>query len=212
MVDSICRQADEIKRSIKELEMQRRPELNFEKWEHFISKLNTKILELEADADRESKNCQQKHEEIALLDTIELRESPLCIEGQCPLRMPTSDIEMVRRDSLHRHDSPLDLVHHLAAVGARATAEYYTEQIADVNLKLLATAYLRIVYNDRKSAGILMKELFKTSLKSQVALFSALIAWSEHAYNKTQKFLAEINTSELSSWEKDYYNLMSVQH
>lgn len=212
VVEGLCLKVNETKKAIKDLEMQREPEINLDKWGHFISKLNTKILELEAEATKEEQTCSQKHEEIALLDTLKVSDSVLCVSGKCPSRMPASDIESIKRESQRKQENGLDLVHGLISSGAWAAAEYYSEQIVDSNLKLLSTAYLRLAYNDRKSAMILLKELLKTPYKAHASLFSALVAWSERANKKMQNYLDDLDVSALSSWEKDYLNLMTTQH
>jgi tetratricopeptide (TPR) repeat protein len=212
IVEGLCLKVGETKKAIKDLELRREPEINSDKWGHFIGKLNTKILELEAEANKEEQICSQKHEEIALLDTLKVSDSVLCMGGKCPSRMPASDIESIKRESLRKQENGLDLVHNLIAGGAWAAAEYYSDQIIDSNLKLLSTAYLRLAYNDRKSAMILLKELLKTPYKTHASLLSALVAWSERANKKMQNYLDDIDVSALSSWEKDYLTLMTNQH
>jgi hypothetical protein len=208
LVDGICRQGEESKRAIKDLELLREPEVASDKWGHFITKLNSKVIELEADATKETQLCRQKRDEIALLDQLKVSESPLCMSGKCPARVPASDVESIRRESLRNKEGDFDLIHRLVLAGAWATAEYYVEQIADAQLKLLGTAYLRVAYNDRKSAMLLLKEIMKGPLKTHAALFLAITAWSEQAFKKAQNYLDEVDTSALSSWEKDYLNIM----
>lgn len=210
LVEALCLQAEETKNAAEALQKQSYPELNHAKWPHFVAKLTEKTQELDLDYKNETQSCRNKKEDTALLDSARSNESPLCALGPCPLRFPASEVDSIIREVRRKQKGTVDLIHGLIMGGAWVSAEYYIEQISNAEEKILASAYLRWAYNDRKSTYLLLKDLVKPKtpkhLKSQAALLLASVAWIEGANKKLQNYLAEVDPSELSLWQTSIFD------